>query len=80
MWDGKLDLLLQLGYTNEDRGKKGQKAKSDAPWTIGLASVMVLNGNKGEGRWCALVHSFTKANLCDTPFCNVSRDNCAIPP
>ena len=23
--------------------------------------------------------SFTQAHLCDTPFCNVSRDNCAIP-
>ena len=26
-----------------------------------------------------LVLSFTKAHLCDTPFCNISRDNCAIP-
>ena len=26
-----------------------------------------------------LVLSFTQAHLCDTPFCNVSRDNCAIP-
>ena len=26
-----------------------------------------------------LVRSFTQAHLCDTPFCNVSRDNCAIP-
>ena len=26
-----------------------------------------------------LVISFTQAHLCDTPFCNVSRDNCAIP-
>ena len=25
-----------------------------------------------------LVLSFTHAHLCDTPFCNVSRDNCAI--
>ena len=25
-----------------------------------------------------LVLSFTQAHLCDTPFCNVSRDNCAI--
>ena len=24
--------------------------------------------------------SFTQAHLCDTPFCNMSRDNCAIPP
>ena len=26
-----------------------------------------------------LALSFTQAHLCDTPFCNVSRDNCAIP-
>ena len=26
-----------------------------------------------------LVLSFTQAHLCDTPFCNISRDNCAIP-
>ena len=26
-----------------------------------------------------LVLSFTHAHLCDTPFCNISRDNCAIP-
>ena len=27
-----------------------------------------------------LVLSFTKAHLCDTPFYNISRENCAIPP
>ena len=27
-----------------------------------------------------LVLSFAHAHLCDTPFCYVSRDNCAIPP
>ena len=27
-----------------------------------------------------LLLSFTQAHLCDTPFCNVSSDNCAIPP
>ena len=26
-----------------------------------------------------LVLSFTQAHQCDTPFCNISRDNCAIP-
>ena len=26
-----------------------------------------------------LVLSFTQTHPCDTPFCNVSRDNCAIP-
>ena len=26
-----------------------------------------------------LLISLTQAHLCDTPFCNVSRDNCAIP-
>ena len=26
-----------------------------------------------------LALSFTQAHLCDTPFCYVSRDNCAIP-
>ena len=26
-----------------------------------------------------LVLSLTQAHLCDTPFCNISRDNCAIP-
>ena len=26
-----------------------------------------------------LVLNFTQTHLCDTPFCNVSRDNCAIP-
>ena len=26
-----------------------------------------------------MVLSFTQAHLCDTPFCNISRDNCAIP-
>ena len=30
-------------------------------------------------RYPPLVLSFTKAYLCDTPFCNLSRDNCAIP-
>ena len=27
---------------------------------------------------CAIPR-FTQAHLCDTPFCNISRDNCAIP-
>ena len=31
-------------------------------------------------RYPPLVLSFTQPNLCDTRFCNVSRDNCAIPP
>ena len=31
-------------------------------------------------RYPPLVLSFTQAHLCDTPWCNVSRDNCAIPP
>ena len=26
-----------------------------------------------------LVLSFAQAHLCDNPFCNISRDNCAIP-
>ena len=33
-------------------------------------------------KWCdtpPLALSFTQTHLCDTPFCNVSRDNCAIP-
>ena len=30
-------------------------------------------------RYPRLVLSFTQAHLCDTPFCNISRDNCAIP-
>ena len=30
-------------------------------------------------RYPPLVPSFTQAHLCDTPFCNISRDNCAIP-
>ena len=30
-------------------------------------------------RYLPLVLSFTQARLCDTPFCNVSRDNSAIP-
>ena len=30
-------------------------------------------------RYPLLVLSFTQARLCDTPFCNVLRDNCAIP-
>ena len=30
-------------------------------------------------RYPPLVLNFTQAHLCDTPFCNVSRDNCAIP-
>ena len=30
-------------------------------------------------RYPPLVLSFTEAHLCDTPFCNVSRENCAIP-
>ena len=30
-------------------------------------------------RYPPLVLSFTKAHLCDTPFCNISRDNSAIP-
>ena len=30
-------------------------------------------------RYPPIVLSFTQAHLCDTPFCNVSRDNCAIP-
>ena len=34
-------------------------------------------------KWCdtlILVLSFTQAHLCDTPFCNISHDNCTIPP
>ena len=31
-------------------------------------------------RYPPLVLSFTQADLCDTPFCNVARDDCAIPP
>ena len=30
-------------------------------------------------RYPSLALSFTQAHLCDAPFCNVSRDNCAIP-
>ena len=30
-------------------------------------------------RYPPLVLSFTQAHLCDTPFCNILRDNCAIP-
>ena len=30
-------------------------------------------------RYPPLVLNFTQTHLCDTPFCNVSRDNCAIP-
>ena len=33
-------------------------------------------------KWCdtpPLALSFTLAHLCDTPFCNVSRDSCAMP-
>ena len=30
-------------------------------------------------RYPPLVLGVTQAHLCDTPFCNVSRDNCAIP-
>ena len=30
-------------------------------------------------RYPPLVLSFTQAHQCDTPFCNISRDNCAIP-
>ena len=30
-------------------------------------------------RYPALALNFTRTHLCDTPFCNVSRDNCAIP-
>ena len=30
-------------------------------------------------RYPPLALSFTQAHLCDTPLCNVSRDNCAIP-
>ena len=31
-------------------------------------------------RYPPLVLNFTQTHLCDTPVCNVSRDNCAIPP
>ena len=30
-------------------------------------------------RYPPLVLNLTQTHLCDTPFCNVSRDNCAIP-
>ena len=30
-------------------------------------------------RYLPLVLNFTQTHLCDTPFCNVSCDNCAIP-
>ena len=30
-------------------------------------------------RYPPLALIFTQAHLCDTPFCNISRDNCAIP-
>ena len=30
-------------------------------------------------RYPPLVLSFTQAHLCNTPFCNISRDSCAIP-
>ena len=29
-------------------------------------------------RYPPIILSFAQAHLCDTPFCNVSRDNCAI--
>ena len=32
-----------------------------------------------KGAIACLVLSFTQADLCDTPFCSISRDNCAIP-
>ena len=34
-----------------------------------------------DPKWCdtPLALSFTQARLCDTPFCNILRDNCAIP-
>ena len=32
-----------------------------------------------NGAMPPLALSFTEAHLCDTPFCNISRDNCAIP-
>ena len=30
-------------------------------------------------RYPPLALSFTQAQQCDTPFCNISRDNCAMP-
>ena len=52
-----------------------------------LAASRCLSGPSGLGRLAVpqigaislLVLSFTQAHLCDTSFCSISRDNCAIP-
>ena len=44
--------------------------------------AILFQGVSTPPKWCdtpPLVLSFTQAHLRDTPFCNVSRDNCAIP-
>ena len=43
-------------------------------WGFGLCGTFCPSQ-----RYPPLVLSFTQAHLCDTPFCNISRDNCAIP-
>ena len=44
--------------------------------------AILFEGSHHSPKWCdtpPLVLSFAQAHLCDTPFCYVSRDNCAIP-
>ena len=45
-------------------------------------AMLFKGGGKHSPKWCdtpLLILSFRQAHLCDTPFCNVSRDDCAIP-
>ena len=68
--DTSLDLLwlpLLIGFVPYERGLSGPISRETAI----LSPKMV--------RYTHLVLSFTQAHLCDTPFCNISRDNCAIP-
>ena len=63
-----------------ENGRTPQVSLRSRPWR-GLSKVRCFMSGWGfvSGLRVPKVLSFTQAHLCDTPFCNISRDNCAIP-
>ena len=76
---------------SERRGKKSRRSGNlVAPYRAILRyyrcntpyrAILFQGGQRSPKmvRYPPLVLSFTHAHLCDTPFCNISRDKCAIP-
>ena len=52
--------------------------RCDTPYRAILSQPSQQSPNRV--RYPPLVPSFTQTYQCDTPFCNISRDTCAIPP